>query len=96
MTRAPGNASASASSTSSPSRRQARCSGVKGAVVDSVLEETEALQALVGDLLHLAGSDKTKILSATIWINTMDDFAEMKPDTILVCAATTPAWTPMP
>jgi enamine deaminase RidA (YjgF/YER057c/UK114 family) len=43
----------------------------------SVAEQTKDILAKIDELLADAGSDKTKILSATIWINTMSDFAEM-------------------
>ena len=44
---------------------------------ESVTRQTEVILAQIDALLAEAGTDKTKILSATIWINTMDDFAEM-------------------
>jgi len=43
----------------------------------SVTEQTQAILAQIDGLLEKAGSDKTKILSATIWLCSMDDFAEM-------------------
>lgn len=43
----------------------------------SVTEQTKAILAQVDDLLARCGSDKTRILSATIWLASMDDFAEM-------------------
>ena len=43
----------------------------------SVTEQTQDILKRIEALLAEAGSDKTKILSATIWLNTMDDFAEM-------------------
>ena len=44
---------------------------------ESVTRQTEVILQQIDALLAEAGTDKTKILSATIWINTMDDFAEM-------------------
>ena len=44
---------------------------------ESVTRQTEVILEQIDALLAEAGTDKTKILSATIWINTMDDFAEM-------------------
>ena len=44
---------------------------------ESVTRQTEVILEQIDALLAEAGTDKSKILSATIWINTMDDFAEM-------------------
>jgi len=44
---------------------------------ESVTRQTQVILDQIDALLAEAGTDKTKILSATIWINTMDDFAEM-------------------
>jgi enamine deaminase RidA (YjgF/YER057c/UK114 family) len=43
----------------------------------SVTAQTQDILNAIDSLLAEAGSDKTKILSATIWICSMDDFAEM-------------------
>ena len=43
----------------------------------SVADQTKNILDRIDGLLAEAGTDKTKILSATIWINTMADFAEM-------------------
>lgn len=43
----------------------------------SVADQTKVILGQIDALLAEAGSDKTKILSATIWLNTMDDFQEM-------------------
>ena len=43
----------------------------------SVTEQTEAVLGQVDALLAETGSDKSKILSATIWLADMADFAEM-------------------
>ena len=43
----------------------------------SVTEQTKDALAEVDRLLGLAGSDKTRILSAQIWLADMADFAEM-------------------
>ena len=43
----------------------------------SVAEQTRAILARIDDLLARAGTDKTKILSTTIWLADMATFAEM-------------------
>ena len=43
----------------------------------SVTEQTQAILAQIDALLAEAGTDKAKALSATIWLCSMDDFAEM-------------------
>ncbi|MBU2958828.1 RidA family protein [Paracoccus sp. 1_MG-2023] len=43
----------------------------------SVTEQTKSILARIEDLLAQAGSDKTKIVSAQIWVADMSDFAEM-------------------
>ena len=43
----------------------------------SVTEQTKAILAQIDGLLAEAGTDKSKALSATIWLCSMDDFAEM-------------------
>ena len=43
----------------------------------TVTEQTKAILKQIDDLLAEAGSDKSKALSATIWLCSMDDFAEM-------------------
>jgi len=40
-------------------------------------EQTKAILDQIDALLAQAGSDKSKILTATIWLTTMDDFAAM-------------------
>ena len=49
-------------------------SGAPGA---SVTEQTKDILARVETLLAAAKSDKTKIISATIWLTDMSTFAEM-------------------
>lgn len=44
---------------------------------DGVAAQTTAILEQIDGLLARAGSDKTRILSATIWLTTMDDFADM-------------------
>ena len=44
---------------------------------DSVTEQTREVLAQVDRLLALAGTDKTRILTAQIWLADMADFAEM-------------------
>ena len=51
--------------------------GQVGKPGESVTEQTKAVLAGIDDLLARCGSDKTKILQATIWLASMDDFAEM-------------------
>lgn len=51
--------------------------GQVGAPGASVTEQTEAVLASVDALLAKAGTDKTKILQAIIWLADMDTFAEM-------------------
>jgi len=49
----------------------------QGAKSGSITAQTEDILAAIEKLLEQAGSDKTKILSTTIWLTSMDDFAEM-------------------
>ena len=51
--------------------------GQVGAPGKSVTEQTKAVLASIERLLAAAGSDKSKILSATIWLADMADFGEM-------------------
>jgi enamine deaminase RidA (YjgF/YER057c/UK114 family) len=55
---------------------------VSGTVADkaagrSVGEQTQDILAIIDGLLAEAGADKTKILSATIWLTDIKTFAEM-------------------
>ena len=43
----------------------------------SVTDQTRAILGQIDELLAEAGTDKSKALSATIWLCSMDDFAEM-------------------
>jgi enamine deaminase RidA (YjgF/YER057c/UK114 family) len=43
----------------------------------SVAEQTRSILAQIDGLLAMAGTDKTKLLSANIWITDMAHFAEM-------------------
>lgn len=43
----------------------------------SVAEQTRGVLAQIDALLKRAGSDKSKLLSATIWLTDMSTFAEM-------------------
>lgn len=43
----------------------------------SVTEQTKDILSAIETLLATGGSDKAHILSATIWLTSMDDFAEM-------------------
>ena len=51
--------------------------GQVGAPGESVTAQTQAIVKNIDDLLARCGSVKTKILQATIWLASMDDFAEM-------------------
>jgi len=51
--------------------------GQVGAPGESVTAQTQAVLASIESLLARAGSDKSKILSATIWLADMADFGEM-------------------
>ena len=51
--------------------------GQVGAEEASVTEQTEAVLASVDRLLGEAGTDKTKLLTAQIWVADIADFAEM-------------------
>jgi enamine deaminase RidA (YjgF/YER057c/UK114 family) len=43
----------------------------------SIAEQTKDILAKIDELLAEAGSDKSKLISATIWLTDMRDFAEM-------------------
>jgi enamine deaminase RidA (YjgF/YER057c/UK114 family) len=51
--------------------------GQVGAPGKSVADQTKAILKQIDRLLKLAGSSKSKILSAQIWLDDMRDFAEM-------------------
>ena len=51
--------------------------GQVGAPGESVTAQTKAVLASVEALLAQAGSDKSKILTATIWLSDIADFAAM-------------------
>ena len=51
--------------------------GQVGAPGESVTEQTKAVLAQIDTLLAEAGTDKSKILQATIWLADMSKFAEM-------------------
>ncbi|MCL7465092.1 RidA family protein [Phaeovulum sp. NW3] len=51
--------------------------GQVGAPGKSVTEQTTEILASIDRLLAAAGSDKTRILSAQIWLADIADFAEM-------------------
>ena len=51
--------------------------GQVGAPGESVTVQTQQVLASIDDLLARAGSDKSKILSATIWLADMASFGEM-------------------
>jgi len=48
-----------------------------GAPGGSIAEQTADILGRIDKLLAEAGSDKSKLISATIWITDMRDFAEM-------------------
>ncbi len=52
-------------------------SGQVGEPGTSVADQTRQVLTQIEDLLAQAGSDKSKILMATIWMADMADFAEM-------------------
>jgi enamine deaminase RidA (YjgF/YER057c/UK114 family) len=43
----------------------------------SAAEQTQDILEQIDALLKEAGSDKTKMLRATVWLSNMDDYAEM-------------------
>lgn len=49
----------------------------QGAPGGTITEQTEDILKAIDELLAEAGTDKSKALSATIWITNMNDFAEM-------------------
>ena len=51
--------------------------GQVGTAGASVTVQTQDILASIDRLLASVGSDKTKILQTTIWMASMDDFAEM-------------------
>ena len=51
--------------------------GQVGTAGASVTQQTQDILANIDRLLESVGSDKSKILQATIWMASMDDFAEM-------------------
>ena len=51
--------------------------GQVGTPGTSVTAQTQEILEKIESLLEQAGSDKTQILSATIWMASMDSFAEM-------------------
>jgi enamine deaminase RidA (YjgF/YER057c/UK114 family) len=51
--------------------------GQVGSPDKSVAEQTKEILARIDDLLKQSGSEKSKILQATIWLADMADFAEM-------------------
>lgn len=44
---------------------------------ENVSTQTRTILQRIETLLEQSGSDKSRILQATIWLETMDDFAEM-------------------
>lgn len=53
------------------------CGQVCADATQGIKEQTETMLAKVTDLLEQAGSDKEHMLSATLYIKDMADFAEM-------------------
>lgn len=51
--------------------------GQVGAPGTSVSEQTKTILEKIDGLLARAGSSRSKLLQATIWLASMDDFAEM-------------------
>lgn len=52
-------------------------SGQVGDPQSNISDQTREVLGKIEDLLASAGSDKNRILSATIWLSDMDDFAAM-------------------
>lgn len=50
---------------------------VDGEAAATAGEQTQHILARIDELLEMAGSDKSKLLSATIWLSDMRFFAEM-------------------
>ena len=67
--------------------------GQVGTAGDSVADQTRQILEKIEGLLDEAGSDKTKILQAIIWLASMDDFAEMNEAYATRFAAPPPART---
>ena len=44
---------------------------------DTVTAQTQGILAQIDELLTKAGTDRSRLISATIWLCSMDDFAEM-------------------
>ena len=51
--------------------------GQVGAPGESVTEQTKAVLKNIDALLARAGTDKSRLLNATIWLSDMGDFADM-------------------
>ena len=49
----------------------------QNAKAGTITAQTEDILSAIDKLLGAAGSDKSHILSTTIWLTSMDDFAEM-------------------
>ncbi|MEP1932788.1 MAG: RidA family protein [Roseibium sp.] len=52
-------------------------SGQVGNAGESAADQTRVILEKIDSLLAQAGSDKSRLLQATIWLASMDDFAEM-------------------
>lgn len=52
-------------------------SGQVGAIEEDIAAQTLTCLNKVQSLLEEVGSDKSKILSATVWLKSMEDFAAM-------------------
>ena len=44
---------------------------------ESITRQTQEILGEIDSLLKNAGTDRSKLISATIWLTSMDDFAEM-------------------
>lgn len=51
--------------------------GQVGTAGGSTEQQTRDILAKIDDLLHGAGTDKSRLLQAQIWLKSMDDFAVM-------------------
>ena len=63
--------------------------------LDMTAWETQKRNAVDADILKGFAVSPGTVTGVAMVILSPDDFIEMKPDTILVCPTTTPAWTPL-
>ena len=63
--------------------------------IDMTTWETQKRNAVDADVLHGFAVSPGKVTGPASVILSPADFADMQPNTILVCPTTTPAWTPL-